>query len=544
MSLPAVTLKGNNSAYDVSANQWNAIVAGVKNQPYTYLIYESGGTYYAKNGTTGQNDFSNSSIVDLTTAVNAATSAYGIIAYIGNFLDVPTDILLESYITYDLRGAFFKQKASAGAYSVFLANNKTGITILGGVIDGNKANNDGLNNPYRDMRQNGITFYQTTNSKIIGTTVQNTVYHGINLYHYSSNNVVSDWWTLGCGETGDYYNDSAGVLIFEGSEGNIITNGHSVGDLAKGIYSSADTTAAYISEGNQIINNVIQDGVSPIAGIYSYGPNHGEIIANNTISNYGAIDGTAGILVYSSGAGQENVGTKVIGNTILTCYNGVNLGGHTQNTIIRNNYLKDLTIGFNVYFSTDVDAQIYDNTLDTVTYAMTNSGTGTLGGRNKGCIRLANDGIDRARGKTATYQSWSNNPTPTANITDGDYTTAAQGDTTTVGAGTVGTVSIDLGSVYTVQLRVKAGISSDSGSVTGYWYYSDDGATYNNLSGLSILNRTSATEKIIYCSAAFANIRYLQFALTASGAQTSTIKLYAIEAMDFDSDVLPSGTIL
>jgi hypothetical protein len=55
---PHLTTKPNNPNWDDwSANQINAVVNGVKNQSYSYLIYELDGIYYARNGITGTNDF-------------------------------------------------------------------------------------------------------------------------------------------------------------------------------------------------------------------------------------------------------------------------------------------------------------------------------------------------------------------------------------------------------------------------------------------------------------------------------------------------------
>lgn len=89
MSLPTVTALANNPAYNVSADQWNAVVVGVKNQPYSYLIYSAvvGGTtyYYAKNGVTGQNDWTS------TTATTVIQNAY-------NAAPVRSNVVCVSYI--------------------------------------------------------------------------------------------------------------------------------------------------------------------------------------------------------------------------------------------------------------------------------------------------------------------------------------------------------------------------------------------------------------------------------------------------------------
>lgn len=74
MSTPTVTAKANNGAYDVSANQWNAVVNAAKNQPYSYIIYQTSGTIYARNGTTGAVDYSGA---DAATVINSAITALG-----------------------------------------------------------------------------------------------------------------------------------------------------------------------------------------------------------------------------------------------------------------------------------------------------------------------------------------------------------------------------------------------------------------------------------------------------------------------------------
>jgi hypothetical protein len=75
MAYPVKTAAVNNAAYDVSANQWNGAVAGIKNQPYDYRVFieNPGGTpyHFGKSGISGQTIYggtTNEGSVDGTSA--------------------------------------------------------------------------------------------------------------------------------------------------------------------------------------------------------------------------------------------------------------------------------------------------------------------------------------------------------------------------------------------------------------------------------------------------------------------------------------------
>lgn len=109
MSTPTATSKANNGAYDVSANQWNATVTAVKNQPYAYVIYIDGSNYCAKNGATGVvESTSTDAAVPIQYAMDAADVAGGGIVFLtGGTFTAQQTIYLREEVTLqgaDMRG--------------------------------------------------------------------------------------------------------------------------------------------------------------------------------------------------------------------------------------------------------------------------------------------------------------------------------------------------------------------------------------------------------------------------------------------------------
>ena len=70
----------------IHGEDWDTLVDSVEWQPYSYIIYTEGGTYYAKNGATGAIDYSDADAGTLLTDVIAALPVDGgTIILIGNF---------------------------------------------------------------------------------------------------------------------------------------------------------------------------------------------------------------------------------------------------------------------------------------------------------------------------------------------------------------------------------------------------------------------------------------------------------------------------
>lgn len=135
---------------------------------------------------------------------------------------------------------------------------------------------------------------------------------------------------------------------------------------------------------------------------------------------------------------------------------------------------------------------------------------------------------DAARGVVPTaVDSWGSAPNNLANCTDGDATTVT-GTGSKTASGTIGSLLFDLGSAKEVIVTAKVGMWTDTGNITPYMGYSDNGST---LVTMVIGQSTSATtEQIRYIGPMYINARYFYIRGYTSTSATGQMKFYDVKA--------------
>jgi hypothetical protein len=156
--------------------------------PASYIIFKDGNYVKARNGQTGQIEYSNS---DASKVVNYALSkltpnrtSKEVVALVGSFT-LSDSIRIPSYTVLDLRNAFIRLGDNVNKEAIQnsdIMNGNTDIEIVGGVIDGNSKNN---------MYGNAIIMYNASRFIIRDVTVVNTFTDGIRV-RQSSNGIISN----------------------------------------------------------------------------------------------------------------------------------------------------------------------------------------------------------------------------------------------------------------------------------------------------------------------------------------------------------------
>lgn len=214
----------------------------------------------------------------------------------------------------------FIVNANTNVTAISIAN-ATGWKFRNFYLDGNHANNVqhggtgplvGYGEIQQDMYQNGIHFWYVSNSEISQVTVNNTVQHAINLHAYCGNNIISQCRIENGGMTGAYVNN-AGILVWDHSNNNTVTNNVIISPYCIGIYTSV-TSSFNTFTGNQIIpnqGNLRGKGILVVTGCTN------DIIANNNIQ-VGGTGATDYIPIFIDGISSGGVTTliQVSGNTI------------------------------------------------------------------------------------------------------------------------------------------------------------------------------------------------------------------------------------
>lgn len=164
---------------------WETYVANrVWEKGISNIIRKNGDYYEAINGSTGKVNYDGA---DAAAVIQAAldnltgdrTWQEGI--KVKGDIEIDTTITLPSYLYLDLSQAKITLADSSNC-TLFSATLKTNITIFGGVVDGNRANNLGVTK--------GFYFEECTNCLVIGVQVQNLLDRGVQFYDGSENQIA------------------------------------------------------------------------------------------------------------------------------------------------------------------------------------------------------------------------------------------------------------------------------------------------------------------------------------------------------------------
>jgi hypothetical protein len=314
-------------------------------KPVSYIVFTDGVRYYAKNGSTGALELSDTDASRVIQyAVDMVGRGGGGVVHIRRGLYIITRAIVDNGYDYvevsgEGRGTVLKV-ADGVATSVFKIWYRTGWVIRDLVIDGNKANVPAVTPaPPADYdgTQNGINFRGTMYSKILNVEVRNVKYHGISLWDGSSFNEVRGCYIHDNGDDTSPYKETGGLLIFRNSMNNVVQGNISaynfrrqfyisvgssrnviVGNiLIGGVFTGSATAGILLGDGveNSVVvgNLVIGDGTHPYHGIvlveYAGVKARFNLIAGNTIyrpGNYG---------IYTWG---DDYYSEIVGNYIFS----------------------------------------------------------------------------------------------------------------------------------------------------------------------------------------------------------------------------------
>jgi hypothetical protein len=149
--------------------------------------------------------------------------------------------------------------------------------------------------------------------------------------------------------------------------------------------------------------------------------------------------------------------------------------------------------------------------------------------------KSSNGPINRAYGITPTVSDWDTDPTNLSNTTDDDWSTVTgQGILTTSAQYENATIKWDLGATYTVKVRMKVAVWTNTGSFGGWLRSSTNDSTWDRTGRWSeCLAGNNTSEEIYYCES-FIRGRYIRLAIfAATGAQTLNFKVYEFQAIEF-----------
>jgi parallel beta-helix repeat protein len=291
-------------------------------QSYRYLIETNGTHHFILDGINGKLDYesTNASAV-INNAIRNLTSGrtWNERVVMKGYFTLDSPIYLWSYTTLDLTEAYLKAADRANTTLIVSYNltspGNTNIEIYGGVLDGNKANqyqteaNRLLYDPtgLGDFWTNGILFRKTSNSKVVGTYIKNTLMHGLacksNCYFNTFENCIFE----GCGRTGVTYQYQGGISLAEDTSYNNIVNCVTTGNLNKGIYVSGCSNN--LISGNRVHDEPGQGGI--VIGVRSYNNR----VINNAIWKITHVPSEYAGTIYVYNGGHHNL---IEGNSFKT----------------------------------------------------------------------------------------------------------------------------------------------------------------------------------------------------------------------------------
>ena len=331
----------------------------------SYIIYQEGSTYYARNGRTGAISYSstNSSALFQST-FNGLTvgRTWKEKIIVKDSIIIPTTLLLPSYITLEIQGSLI---ASDGLDNSLIANiagwgidpydapptRNTDIEICGGLIDGNKDGQSsptdgkctiamhGVDNLYIhniimiDGWTENIRTSFADNVIITNNMINRSADDGIAINKLTSNAIVTNNIVSFAG-LGVSYGAPVGIEIQDGSYNVIVANNYIYNCSSGGIQVSTHTDEPICHLIN-IYNNIIDNGPVGIA-ISGVSGRLAEriIVSANTITNTTSSGITASYLTHA----------EITNNFVSTNYFGLRI-------YYTNSYLK---VSNNIFYRNDL----------------------------------------------------------------------------------------------------------------------------------------------------------------------------------------------
>ena len=184
----------------LTRTEWNALLDHSLIKGASFIVYSGSGLYWALNGSTGKIDYSGS---NASTVISGSLSALTSgrtwkekITLKGDF-SFTDELLLPSYTILDLTQA---KLTLANATNKHLlrnsdsANGNTAIDLIGGILNGNGAN--------QSVANGLIEFYKSTAIRLIDMIVYDGYFHNITFTNQCSKCSVVNVESYGAGVTG------------------------------------------------------------------------------------------------------------------------------------------------------------------------------------------------------------------------------------------------------------------------------------------------------------------------------------------------------
>ena len=364
-----VEFNSSDSAYYFLNSADVTPILGYPQQDYDYLVWVGGATTYAKNGTTGNIDYSGAdSATVIQSALNGLSSGRTWkekVVLKGDF-EITAVISISSYTTLDLSDAkltldtlvndhIIKNSGWDGTPASAGTTPNNDIEIIGGEIDGNKVGQTLANTK-------GIVLRNVTNVIIRGVYVHDVREHGISV-DAGLGDLSTNIWIEDCISQDNGVVEGDGI-VFNRVNNGIIRNNVASGSLFFNGIAVANGKNCLI-EGNMCYGN--KHGIT----IEAYGADnaYNHIINNNivydstTYSTYLKQSATPGYFVYDTVISNNmfNGSTVVMERTVRSSflnneiYDSAGTGlylNYCNDTIVTGNQIySQATNGINVYYS-------------------------------------------------------------------------------------------------------------------------------------------------------------------------------------------------
>lgn len=350
----------------------------------SFIIFKDGSTYYAKNGTTGAIDYSDSNLTSIFDSVIDANPDGGTIRFKQSEYTLSYDLVLDVdniALVADPGVTIIAEFGAEVTIPILVTGNN--CTIRGFKFDGNNPVTTGIS-PMIELRGDGNTFE--------GNILTNCKFYGVQFYNATNgkciNNIISKCqYGIAISGVGSLQTYTRGVIV----QGNIISDCNDVAIKLR-------WCSSVVVSSNIIDINDVSWGDDNGGGIFCYhgdGPCIDVTIHENMVQDSGKVGTGMGIAVTGDATGFAE-GIAILGNNVRDCYYGINVGWN--NLTIQGNMIHGRSTGHSGIYSTAQDNQISSNSIhDTGIYCYQDvSGTvldgNTIQGGNQ-YFRVDGDGI-------------------------------------------------------------------------------------------------------------------------------------------------------
>lgn len=253
---------------------------------------------------------------------------------------------------------------------VFYIQSTSGITIIGGIFDGNRAGQT------QNWSANGIQLINCTDCLINGVTITNVRQFGLGIGGTSINCGIINSSISYCAWNGMTLGDEAGVPMNLYALNNDVSHCADVGITSYAIDTTISDNKVHDMENIGLNDHVGSGAMWGIACEGGSGSGNGKyiIIDRNTITN-----SASGIVISTSGKTAINyvsISNNEITNAVSSVYSAIHLD-NSSFSVIKNNIVTNANIGVSIN-SLCVNVNIYPNTFVNCATLIMDNGTDTI----------------------------------------------------------------------------------------------------------------------------------------------------------------------